>query len=165
MSGITVLAVYALLMLGVTAIFTKRARDAENFHVADRNLGTVVSAMSIAATWIWAPALFTSAEKAYANGIPGLFWFLVPNVACLLLFIPFGLFLPHLFQSQRRFGRFLLTSLVLLCCVECAQVLLLLGSCDIDDVILNLLGNVTGFVLWAMGHGIAGLFSHKEPAA
>ena len=90
MSGIITLAVYAALMLGVTAVLTKRTRDAENFHVADRNLGTVVSAMSIAATWIWAPALFTSAEKAYANGIPGLFWFLVPNVACLLLFIPFA---------------------------------------------------------------------------
>ena len=46
--------------------------------------------MSIAATWIWAPALFTSAEKAYTNGIPGLFWFLVPNILCLLIFVPFG---------------------------------------------------------------------------
>ena len=90
MLGIVVLIVYAALMLGATAILTKRARSAENFHVADRNLGTGVSALSIAATWIWAPALFTSAEKAYSNGIPGLFWFLVPNVACLLLFIPFA---------------------------------------------------------------------------
>lgn len=90
MRGIVVLIAYAALMLGVTAILTKRARSAENFHVADRNIGTVVAAMSIAATWIWAPALFTSAEKAYSNGIPGLFWFLVPNVACLLLFIPFA---------------------------------------------------------------------------
>lgn len=90
MQGIVVLIAYAALMLGATAILTKRAQSAENFHVADRNLGTIVSAMSIAATWIWAPALFTSAEKAYSNGIPGLFWFLVPNVACLLLFIPFA---------------------------------------------------------------------------
>lgn len=90
MRGIVVLIAYAALMLGVTAILTKRARSAEHFHVADRNIGTVVAAMSIAATWIWAPALFTSAEKAYSNGIPGLFWFLVPNVACLLLFIPFA---------------------------------------------------------------------------
>ena len=73
MRGIVVLIAYAALMLGVTAILTKRARSAENFHVADRNIGTVVAAMSIAATWIWAPALFTSAEKAYSNGIPGLF--------------------------------------------------------------------------------------------
>ena len=46
--------------------------------------------MSIAATWIWAPSLFVSAEKAYTNGLPGLFWFLVPNVLCLLIFVPFG---------------------------------------------------------------------------
>ncbi len=24
------------------------------------------------------------------NGWPGLFWFLVPNVLCLLIFVPFG---------------------------------------------------------------------------
>jgi Na+/proline symporter len=46
--------------------------------------------MSIAATWIWAPALLTSAEKAYTNGFVGLFWFLVPNVVCLIIFIPFA---------------------------------------------------------------------------
>ena len=49
-----------------------------------------MATFSIAATWIWAPSLFTSAEKAYVNGIPGLFWFLVPNVLCLILYIPFA---------------------------------------------------------------------------
>lgn len=88
--GIIAIAAYAVLMLGVTFVFSKRSRSADNFHVADRQLGTIQSAMSIAATWIWAPALFTSAEKAYTNGIPGLFWFLVPNVLCLILFIPFA---------------------------------------------------------------------------
>lgn len=90
MYGIIAIAAYAVLMLGVTFVFSRRSRSADNFHVADRQLGTVQSAMSIAATWIWAPALFTSAEKAYTNGIPGLFWFLVPNVLCLILFIPFA---------------------------------------------------------------------------
>ena len=90
MSGIIVLIAYAALMIGATVVFTKRAHDAESFHVADRHIGTGVAAMSIAATWIWAPSLFVSAEKAYASGIPGLFWFLVPNVLCLILFIPFA---------------------------------------------------------------------------
>lgn len=90
MYGIIVIAVYTALMLGVTVFFSRKSKNADDFHVANRNLGTWQSAMSIAATWIWAPALFTSAEKAYSNGIPGLFWFLVPNVACLLLFIPFA---------------------------------------------------------------------------
>jgi Na+/proline symporter len=53
-------------------------------------MGTIQSALSIAATWVWAPALFTSAERAYIQGTIGLFWFLVPNVLCLILFIPFA---------------------------------------------------------------------------
>lgn len=87
MYGLIVLGVYALIMIGATIIFSRKKSD---FHVADRNVGTIISALSIAATWIWAPALFTSAEKAYTNGVVGLFWFLVPNVLCLLLFIPFA---------------------------------------------------------------------------
>lgn len=90
MIGIIVLAVYALLMIGVTLIFTRRATSAESFHVADRRIGATAAAMSIAATWIWAPSLFTSSEMAYTNGVPGMFWFLVPNVLCLIIFIPFA---------------------------------------------------------------------------
>lgn len=90
MLGAAVLIIYAVLMLSATLIFTKRAQSKESFHVADRNIGTGVAALSIAATWIWAPALFTSAEKAYTSGIPGIFWFLVPNVLCLIIFIPFA---------------------------------------------------------------------------
>lgn len=90
MQGIIVLIIYALIMVGATVIFTKREKGSLSFHVGNRNMGTVVSAMSVAATWIWAPALFTSAEKAYTNGFAGLFWFLVPNVLCLIVFIPFA---------------------------------------------------------------------------
>ncbi|MDR2553206.1 MAG: hypothetical protein LBD31_08585 [Treponema sp.] len=74
----------------LTALLAGRPKTAAGFHVADRNMGTTQSALSIAATWIWAPALFVSAERAYLQGISGLFWFLAPNVLCLLLFIPFA---------------------------------------------------------------------------
>jgi Na+/proline symporter len=90
MYAIIVLAAYTALMIAVTLTLSRRSSTINEFHVSNRNLGTVQSAMSIAATWIWAPALFTSAEKAYTSGTPGLFWFLVPNVICLLLFIPFA---------------------------------------------------------------------------
>jgi len=90
MNGFLVIIVYAAIMIGVTVLFSKKDMKPEEFHVGKRNMGTISSAMSIAATWIWAPALFTSAEKAYVNGIPGLFWFLVPNILCLILFIPFA---------------------------------------------------------------------------
>lgn len=90
MYGLIVLVIYTVVMLVITRLFSKPALNAESFHVANRKIGTWQGAMSIAATWIWAPALFTSAEKAYVNGWPGLFWFLAPNVLCLLLFIPFA---------------------------------------------------------------------------
>ncbi len=90
MNGILILAFYAIIMIAATVLFTKRGGSYESFHIGNRKMGAVSSAMSIAATWIWAPALFTSAQQAYNNGLAGLFWFLVPNVLCLLFFIPFA---------------------------------------------------------------------------
>ena len=85
-----VLLAYAAVMLGATVLMTKKEGNVERFCVGNRNIGWGVSALSIAATWIWAPALFTSTENAYMKGFAGLFWFLVPNVFCLILFIPFA---------------------------------------------------------------------------
>lgn len=81
---------YAAVMIGATALMTKKENDVQKFCVGNRNIGWGVSALSIAATWIWAPALFTSTENAYTRGFAGLFWFLVPNVLCLIVFIPFA---------------------------------------------------------------------------
>lgn len=90
MYGIIVVLIYAVIMVGATLVCTRRETTAEGFLVGNRNIGVGKSALSIAATWIWAPALFVSAEQAFTHGIPGLFWFLVPNVLCLFLFIPFA---------------------------------------------------------------------------
>ena len=87
---IMVLIAYAVIMLFATVLMTKRENDVERFCVGNRNMNWPVSALSIAATWIWAPALFVSSENAYSNGFAGLFWFLVPNVLCLVAFIPFA---------------------------------------------------------------------------
>jgi Na+/proline symporter len=90
MGGIIILAAYAVFMVLVTVFVTRKPKDTLEFHIANRDMGTVQSAFSIAATWIWAPALFVSAERAYLQGTIGLFWFLVPNIFCLILFIPFA---------------------------------------------------------------------------
>ena len=58
MFGIVILAVYAVLMIGVTLMFTRKTTDAEGFHVADRRIGSAIAAMSIAAarfSWSGAP--------------------------------------------------------------------------------------------------------------
>lgn len=85
-----ILLAYAVTMFGATVSMTRKEDDIEQFCVGKRNSRWEVSALSIAATWIWAPALFTSTENAYTKGFAGLFWFLVPNVLCLVIFIPFA---------------------------------------------------------------------------
>ena len=70
MTGIILLVIYTVVMLAVT--FKDRAGDSLAFNVANRNIGTWSGALSIAATWIWAPALFVSAEKSYSWGWQGL---------------------------------------------------------------------------------------------
>ena len=66
------------------------------------------------------------------------------------LFIPLGYFLPLLWQRQRRFWLFLLTVTGCIIIVEAAQYLTALGSMDVDDLILNLLGAGLGWLLWRL---------------
>lgn len=66
-------------------------------------------------------------------------------VGNIVVFIPLGLFLPGLFPKQRRFWRFLLTVAALIVVVEVVQLLTFLGSCDVDDLILNVVGASIGY--------------------
>ena len=84
------LAIYFIFIIAMT-VFVSKPQTKDDYLAGSRNIGTIQMALSVSATWIWAPALFVSAEQAYINGYAGLFWFLVPNVLCLLLFIPFAI--------------------------------------------------------------------------
>jgi Na+/proline symporter len=63
--------------------------------------------VSIAASWIWAPALFVSVQVAYEKGLAGLFWFTVPNVAALLLFVVLGPRIRKLFPEGASLPQFI----------------------------------------------------------
>lgn len=90
MTGKLILVMYAVTMFLATVLMTQKEKNVERFCVGSRSENWIMSALSIAATWIWAPALFVSTEKAYTTGWVGLFWFLVPNALCLVIFIPFA---------------------------------------------------------------------------
>lgn len=57
-------------------------------------------------------------------------------VACM----PFAFFLPLLFKKQNSFKKFALTMIIIVLVIELLQFITLSGSCDIDDVILNVSG-------------------------
>ena len=63
------------------------------------------------------------------------------------LFIPFGFFIPRLFERYRRFVKFILLTFMILLSIEVVQVVTLRGSFDVDDIILNLAGAVIGFFM------------------
>ena len=63
-----------------------------------------------------------------------------------LLFIPAGWLLPKLWKKQRNFILFLLTCTLTIFFIEVLQLFTLLGSFDVDDLILNLFGMTLGFV-------------------
>lgn len=70
---------------------------------------------------------------------------LVGNV---VMFVPLGFFQPYLIAGLRKWHKTLLTTTVLILMVEVVQYITGLGSCDIDDLILNLAGAWLGYILW-----------------
>ncbi len=77
---------YSLFIIAATALFTKYSRSKLDLLVANRSIHWIAAGLSVAATWVWAPALFVAAEKAFLEGWVGVFWFTVPNVATLVIF-------------------------------------------------------------------------------
>lgn len=65
-----------------------------------------------------------------------------------VLFMPLGIFLPRLWTKLNRFWKVMLTAAGIIILIEVTQVLTLLGRCDIDDLILNLIGTAAGYGLY-----------------
>lgn len=91
-------------------------------------------AASVAATWIWAPAIFVASDQAYFNGVWGFLMFLVPNVLTLVLFAYFAEMVRNRVDGftlvdavagagagQKRLH--LLVSVIVLVCSTCVQIL------------------------------------------
>ena len=79
---------------------------------------------------------------------------LVGNV---VLFLPMGYFLPGLWTNTRRLWRCMLLGAGMILSVELAQLAAQVGSCDVDDVLLNLLGLAVGYSL----HRLTAQFGKK----
>jgi len=65
----------------------------------------------------------------------------------IIMFIPLGFLLPRVFPKLSSLSRVLLTTAAIISAVELIQLFTLVGSCDIDDLILNVFGSAIGFGL------------------
>lgn len=64
-----------------------------------------------------------------------------------ILFVPLGFFPPVIFPQLNCLWKLLLWAFLLMLIVELLQMLLLVGTFDIDDLILNLSGTAVGYGL------------------
>lgn len=65
-------------------------------------------------------------------------------------FMPFGFILPILTQKARGLLRIFILTLNLSLFIEMIQLVSKVGCCDVDDMILNTLGGVLGYVMFYM---------------
>lgn len=72
-----------------------------------------------------------------------------------LLFVPVGWALPALMPALRRFWRCILVFAAAIAAVELAQLLLRVGVCETDDLLLNCMGASVGFWVWKRWFGKA----------
>ena len=87
-TGYWFLLIFSLSMILITYLFSRvrKWKNKDSFLVAGRKVKWWLGGPSIAASWIWAGALFVSVQMAYQKGLAGIFWFTFPNVLALALF-------------------------------------------------------------------------------
>ena len=88
--GMALIVGFFAVMSIIVFCLRKRQQTKAEFLAAGHAAPWVLTAFSMAATWVWAPSMFTAAEKAYTQGFAGVFWFVVPNVLTLILFAFFA---------------------------------------------------------------------------
>ncbi|MGV3488416.1 MAG: VanZ family protein, partial [Tuberibacillus sp.] len=76
----------------------------------------------------------------------------------LLVFMPLGFIVAFYFIKMRRIGRILIMSLCSTFMVEITQLLTNLGTFDIDDMILNTLGGLMGYICFLIAIKAFSLF-------
>ncbi len=66
----------------------------------------------------------------------------------IVMFIPAGFLLPRIFDPVRKFFHFLPVVFIGILFVELLQLFAMVGSFDIDDIILNLSGMIVGYLIF-----------------
>lgn len=96
------------------------------------------------------------------NQVEKVIWWALKNLlGNLLPFIPFGFLLPIAYPRIKAFFKVFLVGMFAVLFIEIFQYMTRLGSFDIDDIILNVLGGVVGYLLYIFSEFIFKKTSEK----
>ena len=101
--------------------------------------------------------LFQEIGRYYGVGMRTGSWrlFLMNVVGNICVFMPFGWFLPVLIEKCRKWFSVLLFSLELSLAVEVVQLITKVGCFDVDDLLLNTMGGIMGYLMYKLTKGRA----------
>lgn len=85
---------------GNSILYPSSSTDEGGVSACGQNSAVDTHGIQHGCEWVWAPSMFTAAEKAYTQGLAGVFWFVVPNVLTLALFA----FFANKMRQIRPFG-------------------------------------------------------------
>ncbi len=92
----------------------------------------------------------------------GLESFVVNILGNVFAFAPFGFMLPLLNERYRKLFRVFFSSLFFSLSVEVVQMLLMVGIFDVDDLFLNTLGGLLGYLTFRISFAIFGRYETKK---
>ncbi len=88
---------------------------------------------------------FSSYKRVLVEHDPFLARQIILNV---LVFVPFGIFLPSSFVCMKKGKVLLLVALFFSGTIELLQLICQCGVCEFDDLLHNTLGAMIGFIIW-----------------
>lgn len=74
--------------------------------------------------------------------------FFINSVGNILIYIPLGVLLPCINPKFIKLSKFLFCITIIIVIIEFLQLFLMLGICDIDDILLNILGCTLGYFIY-----------------
>lgn len=83
----------------------------------------------------------------------GLFVMFTNLFGNVIIFIPFGFFMPMASKYRSIFSA-VFYSFGLSLCVETFQLITKVGSFDVDDLLLNTVGGLVGYIIFVMGEAL-----------
>lgn len=140
------LGVYILLLVNFTLIDDTFGRNI--FNIQNLNYDSLVHYMENSLNLIPFATI-----KLYINGLTSdnisLGYFLINIFGNLIMLMPLSFFVPVLIPKINTFLKFLIFVIAFSVCIEILQILFLTGSCDIDDVMLNVLGAAISYPIFS----------------
>lgn len=138
---------YLYLILTLTLIDETLGRGGAFLH----NNAVIVDLRAHYVKWFVNLVPFRSIYEVYIlgflNGYVNTYYMLLNLVGNVCALMPLALFLPLFFRSQRKWYFFLPTVILFVVLIEALQFIFMVGSCDIDDLILNAGGAVLLYFL------------------